>query len=57
VFFSTKRLKKLTEEYKEASQAYVRMQATLVKQIVEIAATYQEVADSLILDGFPHKQP
>ncbi|KAJ2912918.1 hypothetical protein MD484_g7501, partial [Candolleomyces efflorescens] len=47
VFFSTKKLKKLAEEYKEASQAYARTQSTLVKQVVGIAATYTPVLESL----------
>jgi DNA mismatch repair protein MSH2 len=47
VFFSTKKLKNLSEEYKEASQAYSRTQSTLVKQVVGIAATYTPVLESL----------
>jgi hypothetical protein len=41
VFFSTKQLKKLSEEYKEASRDHARTQSTFrVKQAVRIAATY-----------------
>ncbi|KAF8630234.1 hypothetical protein AX15_003036 [Amanita polypyramis BW_CC] len=47
VFFTTKRLKSLAEEFKELSQSYTRTQAGLVKEVVNIAATYTPVLESL----------
>ncbi|PFH50486.1 hypothetical protein AMATHDRAFT_75571 [Amanita thiersii Skay4041] len=47
VFFTTKTLKSLAEDYKELSQTYVRTQTVLVKEVVNIAATYTPVLESL----------
>ncbi|KAJ3545219.1 hypothetical protein NMY22_g2523 [Coprinellus aureogranulatus] len=47
VFFTTKRLKSLSEDYKTNSQAYTRAQSNLVKQVVSIAATYTPVLEGL----------
>ncbi|KAG5353079.1 hypothetical protein C0989_010702 [Termitomyces sp. Mn162] len=37
VFFTTKRLKELAEDFKEYSQSYTRTQSSLVKEVVSIA--------------------
>ncbi|KAF5369844.1 hypothetical protein D9758_001399 [Tetrapyrgos nigripes] len=47
VFFTTKTLKRLAEDYKEYSDKYQRTQSTLVKEVVTIAATYTPVLESL----------
>ncbi|KAF8656520.1 hypothetical protein AX16_002484 [Volvariella volvacea WC 439] len=47
VFFTTKTLKGLAEDYKEYSQSYIRTQSGLVKEVVNIASTYTPVLESL----------
>ncbi|KAK2459716.1 hypothetical protein APHAL10511_008267 [Amanita phalloides] len=47
VFFTTKRLKGLAEEFRDLSQSYIRTQSGLVREVVNIAATYTPVLDSL----------
>ena len=39
MFFTTKKLKGLAEEFNELSQSYIRTQAGLVKEVVNIAGT------------------
>lgn len=40
VFFTTKTLKRLAEDYKEHSDRYTRTQSGLVKEVVKIACEY-----------------
>jgi DNA mismatch repair protein MSH2 len=40
VFFTTKTLKSLAEEFKDLSQSYSRTQSGLVREVVNIACTY-----------------
>ncbi|KAF8880020.1 DNA mismatch repair protein MutS [Infundibulicybe gibba] len=47
VFFTTKTLKRLAEEFKDLSQNYSRTQSGLVKEVVNIASTYTPVLESL----------
>ncbi|KAK7471034.1 MSH2 protein [Stygiomarasmius scandens] len=47
VFFTTKSLKKLAEDYKEYADKYQRTQSGLVKEVVNIASTYTPVLESL----------
>ncbi|KAG5724842.1 DNA mismatch repair protein msh-2 [Termitomyces sp. T112] len=47
VFFTTKRLKELAEDFKEYSQSYTRTQSSLVKEVVSIASTYTPVLEAL----------
>ncbi|RDB16061.1 DNA mismatch repair protein msh-2 [Hypsizygus marmoreus] len=47
VFFTTKALKSLAEDFKELSQNYTRTQSGLVKEVVAIASTYTPVLESL----------
>lgn len=47
VFFRTSKLKRLAEDYMEFSQSYSRAQSGLVKEVVNIAATYTPVLESL----------
>ncbi|TFK39373.1 DNA mismatch repair protein MSH2 [Crucibulum laeve] len=47
VFFTTKKLKSLAEDFKEYSQSYNRTQSGLVKEVVNIASTYTPVLESL----------
>ncbi|CAA7268499.1 unnamed protein product [Cyclocybe aegerita] len=47
VYFTTSKLKQHAEDFKEASAAYSRTQSGLVKEVVEIAATYGPVFETL----------
>ncbi|KAJ3856348.1 muts domain V-domain-containing protein [Lentinula lateritia] len=47
VFFTTKTLKLLAEDYLEYSSKYTRTQSGLVKEVVNIASTYTPVLESL----------
>ncbi|KAM6492493.1 DNA mismatch repair protein [Amanita muscaria] len=47
VFFTTKTLKSLAEEFKDLSQSYSRTQSGLVREVVNIASTYAPVLESL----------
>ncbi|XP_006463889.1 hypothetical protein AGABI2DRAFT_187339 [Agaricus bisporus var. bisporus H97] len=47
VYFTTKTLKNLAEEYKDLTQTYARTQNGLVKEVVNIAATYAPVLETL----------
>ncbi|KAG6888939.1 hypothetical protein C0995_004794 [Termitomyces sp. Mi166 len=47
VFFTTKKLKELAEDFKEYSQSYTRTQSVLVKEVVSIASTYTPVLEAL----------
>ncbi|KAG6917777.1 hypothetical protein DXG01_001182 [Tephrocybe rancida] len=47
VFFTTRKLKELAEDFKEYSQNYSRTQSSLVKEVVNIASTYTPVFESL----------
>ncbi|KAF4581359.1 MutS-like protein [Pleurotus pulmonarius] len=47
VFFTTSNLKELAEEYVTYTTKYSRTQSSVVKQVVEIAATYTPVLDLL----------
>ncbi|KAJ3905637.1 muts domain V-domain-containing protein [Lentinula edodes] len=47
VFFTTKTLKQLAEDYQEYSSKYTRTQSGLVKEVVNIASTYTPVLESL----------
>ncbi|KAJ4001111.1 muts domain V-domain-containing protein [Lentinula boryana] len=47
VFFTTKKLKRLAEDYQEYSNKYTRTQSGLVKEVVNIASTYTPVLESL----------
>lgn len=40
VYFTTRAVKDLCDDYKEFSQEYSRKQNSLVKEVVQIAATY-----------------
>ncbi|EPS97986.1 hypothetical protein FOMPIDRAFT_1127467 [Fomitopsis schrenkii] len=45
-YFTTKTLKELATEYKETAEQYQRTQSGLVKEVVNIAATYAPVLES-----------
>ncbi|KAJ6578594.1 DNA mismatch repair protein [Mycena sp. CBHHK59/15] len=47
VFFTTKTLRALAEDYKEFTDKYSRTQTGLVKEVVNIALTYTPVLESL----------
>ncbi|KAF9476823.1 DNA mismatch repair protein [Pholiota conissans] len=47
VYFTTKSLKQYAEDFKEISVVYARTQSGLVKQVIEIAATYVPVLEML----------
>ncbi|KAF8189384.1 DNA mismatch repair protein MSH2 [Pholiota molesta] len=47
VYFTTKNLKQHAEDFKEISATYARTQSGLVKQVIEIAATYAPVLETL----------
>ncbi|KAJ7637014.1 muts domain V-domain-containing protein [Roridomyces roridus] len=47
LFFTTKKLAPLAEEHRDCSEKYTRMQSSLVKEVVSIAATYTPVLESL----------
>ncbi|ORY74755.1 DNA mismatch repair protein MSH2 [Leucosporidium creatinivorum] len=47
VYFTTKALKALTDEYKDVTKEYERKQASLVKEVVGIAASYCPVLETL----------
>ncbi|KAG6876663.1 hypothetical protein C0993_001408 [Termitomyces sp. T159_Od127] len=47
VFFTTKKLKELAEDFKEYSQSYTRTQVGLVREVVNIASTYTPVLEAL----------
>ncbi|KAF4616671.1 hypothetical protein D9613_008625 [Agrocybe pediades] len=47
VYFTTKTLKKHAEDYKELSAAYAKTQSGLVKEVIQIAATYAPVLETL----------
>ncbi|KIY44220.1 DNA mismatch repair protein MSH2 [Fistulina hepatica ATCC 64428] len=47
VFFVSRKMKSLAEDYKEYSNLYNKTQSGLVKEIVTIAATYTPVIESL----------
>ncbi|KAH9477925.1 DNA mismatch repair protein msh-2 [Psilocybe cubensis] len=47
VYFTTSRLKQHAEDFKEASAAYAKTQHGVVKQVIEIAATYTPVLETL----------
>lgn len=41
VFFSTKKLKDLAEDYRDTTTHYTKTQSGLVKEVVNIACTFQ----------------
>ncbi|KAK0203192.1 muts domain V-domain-containing protein [Desarmillaria ectypa] len=47
VYFTTKTLKNLAEDFKDISDKYTRTQSGLVKEVVNIACTYTPVLESL----------
>ncbi|KAF9004638.1 DNA mismatch repair protein [Cyathus striatus] len=47
VYFTTKKLKGFAEDYKDYTQRYSKTQSSLVKAVVNIAATYTPVLESL----------
>ncbi|KAF5343843.1 hypothetical protein D9756_011343 [Leucocoprinus leucothites] len=47
VYFATKTLKRLSEDYRDLSQRYERTQSSLVKEVIAIAATYTPVLETL----------
>ncbi|KAF8803517.1 DNA mismatch repair protein [Phlegmacium glaucopus] len=47
VFFTTTALKQHAEDFKEISQTYARTQSGLVKEVIEIAATYIPILETL----------
>ncbi|EGO29335.1 hypothetical protein SERLADRAFT_433333 [Serpula lacrymans var. lacrymans S7.9] len=47
VFFTTKTLKELAGDYQETTDTYSRTQSGLVKEVVNIAATYTPVLEAL----------
>ncbi|KAJ7717304.1 muts domain V-domain-containing protein [Mycena maculata] len=47
VFFTTKTLRSLAEDHKDYTEKYSRAQSSLVKEVVNIAATYTPVLESL----------
>ncbi|KZO98513.1 putative DNA mismatch repair protein MSH2 [Calocera viscosa TUFC12733] len=47
VYFTTKRLKEASTDYAELTEKYGRMQSGLVKEVVNIAATYTPVLETL----------
>lgn len=47
VFFRTKALKQLAEDFAELSQTYSRTQSGLVKEVINIAATYTPVLETV----------
>ncbi|PPQ85022.1 hypothetical protein CVT25_010411 [Psilocybe cyanescens] len=47
VYFTTSRLKQHAEDFKETSAAYAKTQQGVVKQVIEIAATYAPVLETL----------
>ncbi|PBK98891.1 DNA mismatch repair protein [Armillaria gallica] len=47
VYFTTKTLKSLAEDFKDISDKYTRTQSGLVKEVVNIASTYTPVLESL----------
>ncbi|KAH8110312.1 DNA mismatch repair protein MSH2 [Phellopilus nigrolimitatus] len=47
VYFTTKKLKNLATDYQEITESYTKTQSGLVKEIVNIAATYTPVLEAL----------
>ncbi|KAJ7512587.1 muts domain V-domain-containing protein [Mycena galericulata] len=47
VYFTTKNLRSLAEDHKDYSEKYAKAQSSLVKEVVNIAATYTPVLESL----------
>ncbi|KLO12951.1 DNA mismatch repair protein MSH2 [Schizopora paradoxa] len=47
VFFTTKKLKSIAEDYQECRDSYTKTQSGLVKEVVNIAATYTPVLEVL----------
>ncbi|PPQ65114.1 hypothetical protein CVT24_003005 [Panaeolus cyanescens] len=47
VYFATRTLKQLAEDFKETSAAYSRTQSSIVKEVVNIASTYTPVLEKL----------
>ncbi|TNY21324.1 muts domain V-domain-containing protein [Rhodotorula diobovata] len=47
VHFTTKQLKSLNDDYRDLSKAYDKKQSGLVKDVIQIAASYCEVLESL----------
>ncbi|KAG7443335.1 DNA mismatch repair protein [Guyanagaster necrorhizus] len=47
VYFTTKTLKNLAEDFKDISDKYSRTQSGLVKEVVNIASTYTPILESL----------
>ncbi|KAL9709930.1 MSH2 protein [Leucoagaricus gongylophorus] len=47
VYFVTKTLKRLAEDYKDLNQSYFRTQEKLEKEVIAIAATYAPVLETL----------
>ncbi|BGP19387.1 MSH2 protein [Rhodosporidiobolus nylandii] len=47
VYFTTKTLKSLNEDYKEVTKEYEKKQSGLVKEVIQIAASYCEVLEML----------
>ncbi|KXN81698.1 DNA mismatch repair protein msh-2 [Leucoagaricus sp. SymC.cos] len=47
VYFVTKTLKRLAEDFKDLSQSYEQTQSHLVKEVVNIASTYAPVLETL----------
>ncbi|GAA6030957.1 hypothetical protein JCM8097_008956 [Rhodosporidiobolus ruineniae] len=47
VHFTTKALKELNEEYTDVTKQYEKKQTSLVKEVIQIAASYCEVLESL----------
>ncbi|KAI5480523.1 DNA mismatch repair protein MSH2 [Pseudohyphozyma bogoriensis] len=47
VFFTTKSLKSLNDDYRDLTKSYEKKQASLVKEVISIAASYCPVLESL----------
>lgn len=47
VYFTTKQLKSLNDDYQELDKQYQRKQASLVKEVINIAASYCPVLETL----------
>ncbi|GAA5832087.1 hypothetical protein JCM11251_002814 [Rhodosporidiobolus azoricus] len=47
VFFTTKQLKSLNEDYRDVTKEYEKKQSSLVKEVIQIAASYCEVLETL----------
>lgn len=47
MYFLSRQLKRLAEEFQSANEEYVKTQSTLVKEVIEIAATFSPVLEKL----------